>query len=281
MMVKGMEVRKLMAVVLLLFINSGIGSAYAEELPDFLLLKESPNLRPLGDTIRAGEPFVGEIFLEKTKEIALPTNATLYISTEVLNPRIVVKIDNKTSTYSAKNISVLLDPKKFEEVYVKIEGYAPETPKQIKMTALNISTFIFYEYKALQQTQQETIKIYSVSTPEVERLVKDIEDAKERLDAANRKIIDLRGVAETTLLELKSDDIRNQLKVAEDYHESARIEEAKIQTSNALNKISALESEIAGIEKQQRIKKYGIAGAVILIILAGVYFIRRQREELG
>jgi len=280
-MVKGMNLRKFMAFMLLLFIYSGVGSAYAEELPDFLLLKESPSLRPLGDTIRAGEPFVGEIFFEKTKEIALPNNATLYISTELLNPRIVVKIDNRTSTYSAKNISVSLDPKKFEEIYVKIEGYAPDTPKQIKMTALNISTQVFYEYKALQEMQQETIKIYSVSTPEVERLVKDIESAKERLDAINKKIIDLRGVIETTNLELKSDNIRAYIKVAEDYHDSARIEESKMQVDKALENIEALEKEIAGAEKQQKIKKYGIAGAVILIILVGIYVLRKQREELG
>jgi len=276
-----MNLRKLRSLMLLLFISSAAGLAYAEELPDFLLLKESPNLRPLGDTIRAGELFVGEISFEKTKDIALPTNATLYISTEVLNPRIVVRIDTKTSTYSAKNVSILLDPKQFEEVYVKVEGYAPETPKQIKMTAFNVSTFVFYEYKALQEMQQETIKIYSVSTPEVDRLVKDIEDAKERLDTLNRKIIDLRGVISTTVLELKSDDIRNLLKIAEDYHESARIEEAKLQMDKAQKNLQALENEVAGIEKQQRIRKYGIAGAVILVILVGIYLIRRQREELG
>lgn len=280
-MVKGMDVRKVIALMLLLFINSAIGLAYAEELPDFLLLKSSPDLRPLGDAIRADEPFVGEIYFEKTKEIALPTNATLYISTEVINPRILVKIDSKTSTYSVKNVSIPLDPKKFEEIYVKIEGYAPATPKQIKMTAFNISTFVFYDYKALQEMQQETIKIYSVSTPEVERLVKDIENAKERLDTLNRKIIDLRGATSTTTLELKSDDIRNLLKIAEDYHESARIEEAKLQMDKAQKNLQALENEVAGIEKQQRLKKYGMAGAVILIILVGVYLIRKQREELG
>jgi len=111
--------------------------------------------------------------------------------------------------------------------------------------------------------------------------VKDIESAKERLDAINKKIIDLRGVIETTNLELKSDNIRAFIKVAEDYHDSARIEESKMQVDKALENIEALEKEIAGAEKQQKIKKYGIAGAVILIILVGIYVLRKQREELG
>ena len=276
---KEIKIKALLGIILILLLAPQV--AAQEQVPDFLLLKQAPILRPIGDTIEGGELFTGEVFLEKTSAIAIPDSAELMVETELLNPRIVVKINGNTFTYANKSIKLPLNPAEIKDVYIKVEAYAPEVKKLTKVNAMSIKTKVFYEYKNITQVQTEIEKSYSVLTSEIEKLVSDITKAENKLDELNQRIFDLRNTRDTTELELKSNTIRKLIETAKDFHEQGRIEEGKAQIDIALKNLDDLESEINNIEREQKLKKYGIAAVIVIIILIAIYSLRRQREELG
>lgn len=273
------EIKAISMIIMLLLLIPFTNAQ--EQIPDFLLLKQAPVLRPIGETIEAGELFTGEVFLEKTSAIAIPDSAKLIIETELLNPRIVVKINGETFTYANNSVSMLLNPAEIKDAYIKVEAYAPEVKKLTKVKAMSIKTEVFYEYKNITQTQIEIEKSYSVATAEIEKLVQDITQAENKLKNLNQRIFDLRNIRDTTDLELKGNTIRKIIETAKDYHDQGRIEESKAQIEIALKNLADLEKEINSIERRQKLKKYGIAAIIILIILIAIYSLRRQREELG
>ncbi len=249
-------------------------------VPDYLRVTAS-EVNPT-ESARAGQLVNGRVIL---KEVNIPPEeAVLNITTEVVAPRIEVRINESYQVFGISPVSLSLPPEGVGEIDIRVSGTAPKVERLRTITVLDVKTFVRYK-GAEGVVQDEGLLSVEVSDVEIRGAILVIEEAQNKLSEAVRKVdlLKARG-ADTADLEAQIHDAETRITLAQRAHDKGEIEDARTNAELAvrdINRIILDAEELAGPAAPSEIRRYLVIAAAVMVALLLIIIIKGRREELG
>lgn len=273
--------KKLVLIIVFLWILASAAAASCAE--EYLAVPEDGSKITPAQEVHSGDPVAANITLYKVGII--PRNAVLYITLNLANPELKLKVDNKVETFTKQPQIVYELPRDgVNTINIRVSGDAPQVTKKVYRDIVEVKTFVYYDAEHQENQTEEVLSLY-VTNPVAEEAYDAIISSKERLEDADFILSSLEALGtDTVQLRVKYNRIKEQIDIAESSNDAGRAVEAKRQADLALASLEDLISEAksteVGVQQASSMKKYmGIA--LVMIVLFLIIFLRGYREELG
>ncbi|MFQ5887303.1 MAG: hypothetical protein ACE5HY_01245 [Candidatus Hydrothermarchaeales archaeon] len=273
------------AVVLLMVLGLGIimSVGTASAALDYLVVKDRASTP--AETAQSGGIVNFQVSLQKSTNIR-PQNATLVITNELVNPRIELTIDDSTEIFFNKDrIEKELNTETVSLIKISASGNAPTVNKRIRRILLDVKTKVYYDEEHQEPEEEISFPLY-ITNPDIEDAVDAIDNARDKLKEANRRIFNLeaRGV-DTSALEDRAITAENIIDSAERSHDLGQPIEAQRLAENAIDLLDDIIDDARELEQTSaqtsEMKQYLAIGAAIIVVLAAFLYFKGKREELG
>jgi len=260
-------------------ISAGSGSCSR----DYLAVTEDGYRINPPEEVYSGDPIGVNLTLKKVG--ILPREAILYISLNLVNPEVLLTIDDKTESFSNKIWIVYPLPSDgVETINIRVTGDAQDVDKKVHREIINVKTYVYYDQFNIEN-QTEKIGHLFVTNPVAEEAYDSIIAARDRVKDAEFFISSLKSLgADTEELEVKLQRIKEQIDIADAANDAGRPEDAitqvKLASKSLEGLISQAKSTEVGTQRRSAVGKL-IIGGVLVIVLFLILFLRGYREELG
>ncbi|MFQ5975219.1 MAG: hypothetical protein ACE5J5_02745, partial [Candidatus Hydrothermarchaeales archaeon] len=223
------------AVILLIVMGLGIVMSVGtvSAALDYLEVKDRASTP--AETAQSGGLVNFQVTLQKSTNIR-PQNATLVITNELVNPRIELTIDESNEIFFNKDrIEKELNTETVSLIKITASGNAPTVNKKVRRILLEVKTNVYYDEEHQEPEEEITFPLY-ITNPTIENAIKAIDNARDKLKEANRRIFNLeaRGV-DISALEARATTAENIIDSAERSHDLGQPIEAQRQAENAMD----------------------------------------------
>ncbi len=234
------------------------------------------------ESARAGQLVNARIVL---KEIHIPPEeAVLNITTEVVAPRIEVRMNETYLQFGISPVSLTLPPEGIGEIDIRVSGTAPKVERLRTIIVLDVKTFVRYKGAegVVQDEGQLSVKVSDI---EIREALLIIEEAQSKLGEAVRKVDLLKArEVDTADLEARIHDAETQVTNAQQLHDKGEIELARTTAELAVNSIDRIildAEKLTGPPAPSEIRRYLVIAAAVMVALLLIIIIKGRREELG